>query len=305
MNRYVTPQAFKVALETRLRRNAQAGGVALSRVRQLCIFDRWLAWMVLELGDRFVLKGGVALELRLTQARTTRDVDVRLSGRTTHLLSQLEGVAVRDTGDHLSFAVGPDRHHPAIQGDGVIYQGQRFRVQAHLAGKPYGDPFGLDVAHGDPILRAPDQVTGGDWLDFVGIAPAVVPVIPRESHVAEKLHAYTLPRNRENSRIKDLPDLALLACTGSFLAADVRQAIRQTFTFRKTHPVPAQLPSPPPAWADAYRTMARDDDLPWPLLDAVVKAARRFLDPVLGDSDGTWDPTRSSWSRQDSATTPG
>lgn len=297
MNRYVTPQAFKVALETRLRQNAQTGGVALSRVRQLLVFDRWLSRMVLELGDRFVLKGGVALEMRLTQARTTRDVDVRLSGRTTDLLSQLKVVAACETGDHLSFTVVPDRHHPTIQGDGVIYQGQRFRVQAHLAGRQYGDPFGLDVAHGDPILRAPDLVTAGDWLAFVGIAPAVVPVIPRESHVAEKLHAYTLPRDRENSRIKDLPDLALLARTGPFLAADVRQAIRQTFAFRKTHAVPEQVPSPPPAWADAYRTMARDDGLPWPLLDAVLEAARCFLDPVLSGSEGTWDPTSSSWRR--------
>jgi hypothetical protein len=28
---------------------------------------------------------------------------------------------------------------------------------------------------------------------------------PRETHVAEKLHAYTLPRRRENSRVRDLP----------------------------------------------------------------------------------------------------
>lgn len=293
--KYATPQAFKLALETHLRRKAQLAGIALSRVRQLLIFDRWLARMVFDLGERFVLKGGVALELRLTRARTTRDVDVRMSGRASGVRRELEILAQRDAGDHLAFTVVPDRHRPAIQGDGVIYQGQRFRVQAHLAGKPYGDPFGVDVAHGDPLLRAPDRVAGGDWLDFIGIAPVVVPVIPRESHLAEKLHAYTLPRRGQNSRLKDLPDIALLARTGPFVAADVREAIRQTFAFRRTHLVPARVPSPPAAWADAYVTMARDDRLPWPDVGAVLDAARLFLDPVLGDADGTWDPESWAW----------
>lgn len=296
-NRYQTPQGFKVALETRLRHKAQTPAVPISRVRQLLVFDRWLARLVAVLGDRLILKGGIALELRLARARTTRDVDVRVSGPASEVPRQLTEAAAHDAEDHLSFTVALDRHHPQIRGESVVYEGQRFRVQAHLAGQTYGDPFGMDVAHGDPILRMPDRVTSGNWLDFIGIAPVAVLVVPRETHVAEKLHAYTLPRERENSRIKDLPDLALLAQTGAFAARDLREAIRLTFTFRKTHAIPDQLPPPPAAWTDPYQTMSRDDALPWLNLKEAMEAARAFVDPVLEGIEGTWDPATWTWQR--------
>lgn len=50
-----------------------------------------------------------------------------------------------------------------------------------------------------------------DVPTFAGIAPPTLRLYPIESHIAEKLHAYTMPRSRPNSRMKDLPDLALLA----------------------------------------------------------------------------------------------
>ena len=46
-----------------------------------------------------------------------------------------------------------------------------------------------------------------DVLAFAGIAPPTLRLYPVETHIAEKLHAYTLPRPRPNSRVKDLPDL--------------------------------------------------------------------------------------------------
>jgi hypothetical protein len=48
-------------------------------------------------------------------------------------------------------------------------------------------------------------------LAFAGIAPPTLRLYPIETHIAEKLHAYTMPRARPNSRVKDLPDLGLLA----------------------------------------------------------------------------------------------
>ena len=39
-------------------------------------------------------------------------------------------------------------------------------------------------------------------------------MIGREQQFAEKLHAYTLPRNSANSRVKDLVDMALLIGSG-------------------------------------------------------------------------------------------
>jgi hypothetical protein len=52
---------------------------------------------------------------------------------------------------------------------------------------------------------------GEDVLAFAGVAPPSMPLYPIETHIAEKLHAYTMPRVRPNTRVKDLPDIALLA----------------------------------------------------------------------------------------------
>lgn len=68
-----------------------------------------------------------------------------------------------------------------------------------------------------------------------------------------------MPRPRPNSRVKDLPDIALLATAQPIDAKRLRAALEQTFTFRKTHPLPAVLPEPLPAWATPYAAMARED----------------------------------------------
>ena len=73
------------------------------------------------------------------------------------------------------------------------------------------------------------------------------------AHIAEKLHAYTMPRPRPNSRVKDLPDLALLASIGALEASRLAEAPEQTFTLRKTHALPASLPGPNAAWESSSK----------------------------------------------------
>jgi hypothetical protein len=278
-HRYPSPQAFKQALEQRLR-TSSAGGGAFARKRQLLVFDRFLARCTAVLGDAVVLKGGLVLELRLGRARTTKDVDLGWVGSPDDVLGRLREAARRDLGDFLTFEVALDEDNPDIQNDGL----------------PYGQPFGVDVAIGEPFLGAPDIVPADDILAFAGIAPPRLRLYPVETHVAEKLHAYTMPRPRPNSRVKDLPDLALLATAGALDATRLRAAFDQTFSFRKTHGLPASLPAPPPTWTQPYTAMAREDHLAWPTLADVTTAAQAFLDPVLaGRRDATWEPARWVW----------
>jgi len=105
----------------------------------------------------------------------------------------------------MTFEVGRDTEQPKIQNDGMKYEGLRFRAECRLAGRLYGQPFGVDVAFGDPILGEIETVTVDDVLGFAGIAPPTVRLYPVETHIAEKLHAYTMPRARPNTRVKDLP----------------------------------------------------------------------------------------------------
>jgi predicted nucleotidyltransferase component of viral defense system len=260
------------------------------------VFDRFLARIALEFGDSVTLKGGLALELRLARARTTKDVDLRLMGAPENTLDKLRAAARRDLGDFMVFNVMPDERHPDIQNDGLKYDGMRFRAECSLAGKIYGRPFGVDIAFADPMLGEPENIEADDTLGFAGIEPPILRVYPVETHIAEKLHAYTLPRSRPNSRVKDLPDLALIATAGIIDAGRLRHAIVQTFDFRDTHSFPTHLPDPPETWAMPYAAIAKEDQLQWPTLIEVVNAAVTFLNPILNNSQvKTWDPITWRW----------
>ncbi len=292
---YSSPEALKQALEQRLRTSA-ANGTTFARKRQLLVFDRFLARIVAVLGDTATLKGALVLELRIERARTTKDIDLRMTGSPNDILAKLQEASRRDLRDFMTFEVRPDDAHPDIQNDGMQYEGLRFRAECRLAGKIYGQPFGVDVAFGDPLLGEPEVVMADDVLAFAGIAPPTLRIYPIETHIAEKLHAYTMPRTRPNSRVKDLPDIALLATARAIDATRLRDALEQTFTFRKTHSLPAMFPEPLPAWNVPYAAMAREDQLAWTTLADVVRVAKAFLDPVLvGDLDAVWDPEAWVW----------
>jgi len=291
---YSSPPAFKAALEQRLKATSK-DGVDFARRRQLLVFDRFLARVSAALGNSVLLKGGLVLELRLERARTTKDVDLRVTGSPDKLLASLQQAGRQDLGDFMTFEVNPDAEHPTIENDGMQYEGQRFRAECRLAGKLYGQRFGVDVAFGDPIFGEPDVVTADDVLDFAGIAPPVLRLYPIETHIAEKLHAYTMPRKRPNTRVKDLPDIALLAGIQSLQAERLHEALEQTFKHRATHPLPQALPDPPTSWSTSYQAMARENELAWPTLEQLTVVVATFLNPVLAGGSGAWHPVGWNW----------
>lgn len=291
---YSSPPAFTQALEQRLKA-ASKNGVDFARKRQLLVFDRFLARVSAVLGDAVLLKGGLVLELRLERARTTKDVDLQVSGSPNNVLANLQQAGRQDLGDFMTFEVSPDPEHPTIENDGMQYEGLRFRAECRLAGKLYGQRFGVDVAFGDPIFGKIDVVAAEDVLEFAGIAPPVLRLYPIETHIAEKLHAYTMPRTRTNTRVKDLPDIALLAGIQSLQAGQLRKALEQTFMHRATHPLPHALPDPPTSWSTPYQAMARENDLAWPTLEQLTSVVAIFLNPVLSGSAHVWHPARWNW----------
>jgi hypothetical protein len=295
---YASPLAFKEALEARLRERAQRDGRSINRVRQLVVMERFLA-RVFAGFDSAVLKGGMVMELRLERARATKDVDLRLNGRANEILDRLQAAGRSDLLDFLSFEVRSDAAHPVIEADGLLYEGQRFRAEARLAGRVYGSTFGVDVAIAEPLVGHPQEIEGSDVLAFVGVPRPRFVAYPVSTHIAEKLHAYTLPRPRPNSRVKDLPDIALLARSAAIDATELVAAIEATFANRGTHPVPATFHDPPRGWAPVYSRMASEERLDWADLAKLVSAVRSFLDPVLAGRRGVWNPAECAWSDPD------
>jgi len=293
--RYATPAAFKQSLEHRLRTAARDDGTELARLRQLLVYDRFLARLSTAFGDEVVLKGGIVVELRLERARMTKDIDLRLLGRPDESLIRLQKAGALDLGDFLRFEVRPDVRHPEIEAEGMLYEGKRFRVRPLLAGKIYGTQFGLDVAFAEPIVGEPEAIRGSTFLEFVGIEASTLLVYPLESHIAEKLHAYSMPRTRPNSRVKDLPDLALLGSARSIEGATLKEAIDRTFAHRATHDAPASVAPPPDDWEPVYARMAELDRLPWPTLADLHAKVGELLDPVLAGRLALWDAAHWRW----------
>ncbi len=101
----------------------------------------------------------------------------------------------------------------SVVGDGDAQGRAGPRNECRLAGAIYSRPFGVDVAFGDPLVGEPDLAVADDLLNFAGIAPPMLRLYPVVSHIAEKLHALTLPRDRPN-----------LATTGPIEGAKLRLA---------------------------------------------------------------------------------
>lgn len=289
---YLTPMAFKNALEQRLK----AKGGVLNRHRQLVVFERFLARIEQEMGSAIILKGGLALEMRLHTARSTKDIDLCAMGAPEDVLQRLQRAGRMALGDFMVFEVRADPKSPHMNNETMPYEGVRFRVECKLASKVYASPFGVDVAFGAPLMPATDVVASHDSLNFAGIAPAHVRLYPVELHLAEKLHAYTLPRDRPNTRIKDLPDIALLAGIGPLSSSICKTALDAVFGSRGSHPLPNSFPAPAENWEAAYVAMAQTHALQWSTLDQVYSCVATFLNPLLVPSaPGKWNHVDWRW----------
>lgn len=62
--KYLTGAAFRAALESHLLKvTSPESGASLARLRKLVVFDRLLARLLGSAPDRWVVKGGVALDV--------------------------------------------------------------------------------------------------------------------------------------------------------------------------------------------------------------------------------------------------
>ena len=271
---YQTPQAFRAALEARLRNIAQSRGTDLQRLQRRVAFDRLLARLFAPDSPPWLLKGGYALELRLAdRARSTLDLDLSVPksrrlqapivagddvSRMHVVYEHLQQAAERDLNDGFEFMIGRPREEPIGSPGG----GVRCSVEARLAGRAFAR-FHLDVGLGDAVVDQPDWVEGSPLLNFAGISAARIALYPVAQQFAEKIHTYTFPwRDRDNTRVKDMVDLVLLMDSDLLEPDRVKRALKATFETRETHQLPARLPEPPLAWTGPYAALAQDLRLP-------------------------------------------
>lgn len=279
---YATAGALRTALETRLLERSRRDAVDLHRLRRQVAFDRLLARMFdanLPGRDGWVLKGGYALEMRFHRARATKDLDltVRVTsiGQTppddlaAALRERLQLAASVELADFFVFNVG----EASLELNQAPEGGSRFPIDARLDGRSFVK-FHVDLGVGDDVIEPVDRIVGDDWLAFAGIPTIAVPTLTAEQHWAEKLHAYTLPRDgATNSRVKDLVDLVLLIELQAMSPTRIHVAVATTFARRGTHAVPTDLPPPPSAWERPFTALAAECGIAHTLTSAYESVA--------------------------------
>ena len=89
--RYATAAAFRQALDDRLKTEAARTGLPPARLRKQVAFELFLRRLVAVAPNRWVLKGALALELRLeATTRPTGDIDL---GRDDDEQAAIEDIA--------------------------------------------------------------------------------------------------------------------------------------------------------------------------------------------------------------------
>ncbi len=217
---------------------------------------------------------------------------MQLSSVEAHdLLSDATSIDVKDW---FSFEVGRAVSTELGNQPGI----DRYPVHSLLDVRTF-ERFHVDVGVGDPIVAAPEWLTGPPILEFAGIRPTTFPSYPVSQHLAEKLHAYTREYGtRSNTRVRDLIDILLIAMTSELKSDDLMRALRLIFKARATHRIPTQLPDPPSEWARSFPRFREELELPWNDLMEAVQAARLFIEPVLKEeTTGKWAPKKWKWLR--------
>jgi hypothetical protein len=293
---YATANAFRRALEDRLKGEARARVRSLEELRREFLFQRFLALIFSGPDGQWVLKGGASLLMRLAQARFSKDLDLLHLGELSpdEAIAELRVLTAPRDGDQLTFVIEDgvsfSRTNPVVE----------LRVTAYIGAK-YGS-FPVDLARELHLLAVPERIRPTPVVEVPGLAelPEVV-VYPLTEQVADKVCAmYELYGDLQSpsSRYRDLIDLALIVSTCELEAEPISLAL-QSESKRRGMQLPTEMGSPGPHWPTGYGAYARKTRIDKALhtMEAALEQVGRCINPLLNGSRdrGHWQPG-SGWS---------
>ena len=274
----VAPQSVG-KLEKLVLAHANREGIAVGRVR------RWISFMLLSGaldrassrlgGPRFIVKGGVALELRLRgHARATDDLDIVAVCDDDDLVTALDD-ALREPWHECTFSRRPETR---ALGDKAV----RVEVQIAYRSQRWGT-VQVDLARPEGADTETERLPGIP-LNVFGLAgPADIVCLSLRYHIAQKFHGLTkVPHHGgENDRFRDAVDLLLLKdLVSERELAAVREACEDTFSTRAEHRWPPDIALPEP-WRGPFMTMAASVGLTPASMEDAQHELRTFLDSII------------------------
>lgn len=188
--------------------------------------------------DRFILKGAMLFMLWGDHAhRPTRDVDFLGFGDNSEaglqaIFRELCDIPVQDDG----LTLMADSVRVETIRDEAEYGGIRVRLFGDLAGARVS--IQADIGFGDAVTPEAKEI---EYPTLLGNPAPHLRAYPRETVVAEKYQAL-VNLGMANSRMKDFYDLWVIAREFDFDGLILSEAIRNTFSRRRT-PLPEHTPS--------------------------------------------------------------
>jgi predicted nucleotidyltransferase component of viral defense system len=271
---------------------AREAGVVPRRIHLVVAIDRLLVRLLQAAPGQWVVKGGYANQLRRPDdARFTEDLDLKIDAAIETAPELIASGFAVDLGDDFSYEVATS---PAPL-EGPPGGGLRFVVVARLAGTELVR-FKVDVSAADVVVGDVESYLSDPVLERLGFRPSRFPVYPVNQHLAEKLHALTLPRAVENTRARDLVDLLWFVNHFTFRSDTLAIACIATFERRATHAWPPVIDVPPDSWSRPYQVWRAELDLAERNPAAAASTLRSFLEPVyLGVASLAWNPAAQEW----------
>ncbi len=285
---YATSTAFRIALEQRLLSRSADTGVTLDRLRRRVVFERIVARLQHAEPGLWVLKGGMALEVRLwDNARLTKDVDLGLRDEVldaSQLRERLaEALGEDPDGDRFVLTVGPAK--PMME-DASGIPTWRMKVAAELAGKPFGR-IQVDVSPRVAELSRTDLIHLPNSLEFAELVTPQVEIIDIHRHAAEKYHAMLKDfGERDNSRVRDLVDLVILREHDLLEPPDLASEVRNVWEQRDGSDPPFRLPDLPESWRLKYEQQASELYLAAASFPAAVEIVFALWAETFPDKEG-------------------
>lgn len=314
--RYASPMALERAIGDRIRtrvtqeaderqlppgrERAAFESRRIAQLRRDVAMQRAVVRLIRHAPERWVVKGGIALQLRLDPSRPSLDIDIvdRADPMDRDLqVRDLTAAFAQRLDDRFEFEVG----RPTFNGED---RSTTIPVTALLGRKEFAR-FEVDIAPSGSHADA-EQMTMSLPIDVeLGDAEVEVAVMRVEPQVADKVCAmfelHGAARDVPSHRWRDLADVAMLAQqvdgieAADLLAAVTAEAARRTDTLPEGLPSTFRLPDRQLAswrriWGDRGRAVPID-------VDVALEAATTFLGPVLaGSARGTWLPDAQRWS---------
>lgn len=292
---YSSPRALEMAVKEAARRSPMDTNRAIAGF----YFHRLLCRVFSDPDSPFVLKGGLGVLARTTDARYTRDIDLTTSSLDIDAaVGELKILASRDLDDFVSFAyVGC---HP-IKAEDEYREGRTVSFDVFLGAKRI-QTVSVDLVTDEIDCGEPDRISPADRVELAGIASCNYLVYPAERAIADKVCGIVERHgDRPSSRVKDLVDIVVYARNVAFDYEALSSVLEKEISARKL--ALGRVFGVPLEWGDAqarqYRKLAEQAEIPDRLHDVsnAEVLAKELIEPCLSGRMGlhVWNTEALAW----------